>query len=190
MALRDALEAGTRAEHEELERLLALDSPALTLAGYQEFLRLTHAIYGSVEPNLCASRTLASVGLDMRLRCKTAWLRADLDHFGVAPLAATVSLPLLEGGRAIGCAYVLESATLEGQVLHQAVAPRLGVQAGAGATFLAGYGPRTAAMWRGFVAALGIAAESGIDEQACVEAARETVLWVGGWFRQHGWQPA
>jgi heme oxygenase len=191
MPLRDTLEEATREEHLALEALLALDRPGLTLAEYQDYLRLSHAFYGRVEPALRTSRALAALGLDMGLRNKRGWLEADLAWFGVAPLEAEAPcIPDIEvGSRALGCAYVLEGATLGGHALHGMLAPRFDLAPGRGATFLSGYGARTGAMWRGFVAALEEAGRGGIDERACIGGARDTFASLGNWFRQRGWAP-
>ena len=100
MALREMLKEATRDEHVALEALLALDRPALTLEAYQDYLRVTHAFYGRVEPALRASRELAALGLDMGLRAKRGWLEADLAWFGVAPLAV-VGVRVPAEGRAL-----------------------------------------------------------------------------------------
>lgn len=188
MGLRESLREATREEHSALEALLALDRPALSLTQYRQYLRLTHGFYREVEPVLARAPALAALGLDMRRRGKRQWLEADLAFFGVEPVdAAAVPLDLVAPGRLIGCAYVLEGATLGGQVLQRALAPRWDLAKGRGGTFLEGYGERTGAMWRGFVAALDEASRTGADEAACVEGARETFLRLGDWFRHRGW---
>ena len=190
MALRDFLKQSTRDEHRALESLLALDAPALPLAAYQEYLRGMHAFHARVEPLLHASPALAALGIDMDPRSKRGWLEADLAWFGLPPLAQAPAVPdLADGSRALGCAYVLEGATLGGHVLQARLAPRFGLGPGRGATFLAGYGERTGEMWRSFLAALEQAPGRGVDEAACVEAARATFASLGAWFRQRGPQP-
>ena len=189
MGLRETLKESTRDEHVALEALLALERPALTIHDYQGYLTATHAYYRRIEPRLGSSATLAAMGLDMRRRGKRAWLESDLAWFGLAPIAAAdPPVPdVADGARALGCAYVLEGATLGGHVLERLLGPRLGLAPGRGGTFLAGYGARTGAMWRGFLAALEEAGRDGVDERACVEGARETFASLGDWFRDQGW---
>lgn len=188
MSLRDRLREATRCEHRDLETLLALERPGLPLSSYQEYLRLAHGFYAALEPRLEGARELAAIGLDMGQRAKRRWLAADLGFFGLEPAAsAGVAAAPPEGGL-IGCAYVLEGATLGGQVLQRTLAPRFGIAPGRGATFLDGYGARTGAMWRAFVAALEVAGRNGVDEAACIHGARETFVRMGNWFRLQGWR--
>ena len=189
MSLRETLKARTTGEHRALEELLALDRPDLSLQAYRDYLRLTHAFYNRLEPQLADSPHLAALGLDMRLRAKRKWLEADLSYFAEMPLEREPDVPTVNApAQAIGCAYVLEGATLGGSVLHGAIAPRFDLAPGRGATFLAGYGPRTGAMWRGFIGAIEEAERSGVDEQACVAAASRTFSSLGDWFRNQGWR--
>jgi heme oxygenase len=163
MTLRDRLREATRGEHQHLETLLALERPGLPLASYQQYLRLTHAFYAALEPPLADARALAATGLDMGQRAKRHWLAADLQFFGLEPAAPARGARLPSEGHLIGCAYVLEGATLGGQVLQRSLAPRFGIAPGRGATFLEGYGARTGSMWRTFVAALDEAGRNGLD---------------------------
>lgn len=189
MALRDLLRRSTRDEHAALESLLALDAPALPLAAYQEYLRGMHAFHARVEPLLRAP-ALAALGVDMGARAKRAWLEEDLRWFGLAPLDDAPRVPAMaDASRALGCAYVLEGATLGGHVLQARLAPRFGLGPGRGATFLAGYGERTGEMWRAFLAVLEQAPERGVDEAACVDAARATFASLGEWFGRRSPQP-
>jgi heme oxygenase len=188
MTLRDRLREATRDEHRRLETLLALERPGLPLASYQQYLRLSHAFYAALEPRLAGARELAATGLDMARRTKRHWLAADLGYFGLAPAAPAPGARLPSQGHLLGCAYVLEGATLGGQVLQRTLSPRLGIAPGRGATFLEGYGARTGAMWRTFVASLEDAGRNGADEAACIDGARETFVAMGDWFRLHGWR--
>lgn len=188
MTLRDRLREATRDEHQRLEMLLALERPGLPLASYQQYLRLTHAFYAALEPRLADARGLAATGLDMGQRVKRHWLAADLAFFGLELPPAAPGARLPSQAHLIGCAYVLEGATLGGQVLQRTLAPRFGIAPGRGATFLEGYGARTGSMWRTFVASLEDAGRNGADEAACIDGARETFVAMGDWFRLHGWR--
>jgi heme oxygenase len=189
MALRESLKTRTTPEHRALEGLLGLDRPDLSLEAYREYLRLTHAFYSRLEPQLAESPHLAALGLDMRLRAKRKWLEDDLQYFEQPPVPGEPEVPEVNAGaQAIGCAYVLEGATLGGSVLHGALAPKFDLAPGRGATFLAGYGPRTGAMWRGFIGAIEEAERLGVDEVLCVASASRTFAKLGDWFRAQGWR--
>ena len=188
MTLRDRLREATRAEHRHLESLLALERPHLPLVSYQEYLRLTHSFYSALEPRLAGAGELAAIGLDMGQRVKRHWLETDLAFFGLEPASPAPVAAVSSDGHPIGCAYVLEGATLGGQVLQRTLASRFGIASERGATFLEGYGARTGSMWHAFVMALDAAARNGVDEPACIRGAQETFVSMGDWFRLHGWR--
>jgi heme oxygenase len=174
-SLREALKAATESAHERLDRLLALDTPGLALSQYVRYLRFMHAWHSAIEPRL-ESRALMVLGIDMRARAKLPWLEADLAHFGVPPaLFPRLSLPPLETGVAqLGCAYVMEGATLGGAVLYRRVAPRFNLGPFTGASYLYGRGSETGAWWKRFVEALDAAPLDPTDREECIESARAT----------------
>jgi heme oxygenase (biliverdin-IX-beta and delta-forming) len=173
--LRETLETATESAHDRLERLLALDAPDLTLSQYVRYLRLMHAWHAAIEPRL-ESRALMVLGIDMRSRAKLPWLEADLAHFDVPPtLFPRLSLPALASGVAqLGCAYVIEGATLGGAALYTRIAPRFRLGPFAGASYLFGRGNETGPSWKRFVEALDAAPLDASDREECVESARAT----------------
>lgn len=171
MPLRALLKESTRAEHEGLERLLALDSPRVTRERYGSFLQCAHAFHAALEPGFDAE-PLQRWGLDMRARSKRRWLERDLDHLGLSPIAAAAPDGPCDDATLLGRAYVVEGATLGGRVLLDGISQRCGVRPGAGACYLAGYAEATGRMWKSFVAALEGARLTALEEARCVEGAR------------------
>ena len=173
--LREALKNATESAHDRVERLLALDAPELSLSQYIRYLRLMHAWHSAIEPKL-ESRAMIGLGIDMRSRAKLPWLEADLAHFGVPPaLFLRLSLPPLETAPAqLGCAYVMEGATLGGAVLYPRIAPRFNLGPFAGASYLYGRGSETGSSWKRFVQALDAAPLDPAERQECIESARAT----------------
>jgi heme oxygenase len=86
--------------------------------------------------------------------------------------AGPAEFPRLTGlSAAVGCAYVLEGATLGGLLIARTIRERLGWES----AFYAGYGARTAARWREFgLAVRAVAAAAALDETALVGAANAT----------------
>ena len=127
------------------------------------------------------SRVAVTVTPDRR---KSAGLAADLRALGVAPeaLPRCSDLPDLPGPAAVlGCAYVLEGATLGGQILSRHVAGCLGLSAETGGRFFHGYGERTGAMWKAFTSAVrGFVARHG-QEDAIVNGAVDTFRSLRAW---------
>ena len=185
MSLRSLLRQETRAEHDGLEALLALDATGLTRPRYGRFVVCAHAFHAGMEPAL-ERNPLARWGLDMRERVKRPWLAADLQYLGLPP-----GMPVEDedaGDAALlGRAYVLEGATLGGRVLLDRVAATCDVSPGRGASYLAGYEGRTAAMWKSFVAALEQVALDESGTRACIEGARRTFRRYEALLRDNGW---
>lgn len=178
-SLMAALKAATAAHHERTERLVPALDPALGLDGYAAILARFRAAYAPMEAGLAGVSW--PEGFDADARRKVPLLDADLAWLaarGVAvPSVAPVVPPAPHAGTlaaGIGTLYVLEGASLGGQVIVRRLAPRLGVGAGAGASFYAGYGARTGPMWKAFAAmaeAWGAGAPGEWD--AAIASARE-----------------
>lgn len=179
-----ALQAATAAQHDRTESLVPAGDPALDLAGYAGILARFRAAYAPMESALATVAWPAE--FDWAPRRKLPLLDADLawlarQGIDLPTIAAGPALPApLSLARAVGTLYVLEGATLGGQVLVRQLAPRLGVDAAGGASFYAGYGARTGAMWKAFGAmaeAWGATAPEAWHE--AIEAARDAFDRIG-----------
>jgi heme oxygenase len=157
-----------------MERLLdvaGLTSPAR----YRRLLTIMLRYYRPIESHLAAFDWTAH-GLDFDERRKTPLLVADLCRMGSTPadvesLAdARVPRPATFAG-AIGCAYVLEGATLGGVGVAKRLRLVLDVGPGSGGDFFTGYGPRTHRMWQRFVEALNLSLQDAERQREAVKAA-------------------
>ncbi len=180
------LRAATGPEHQAVEREIRLLDEALTLAEYLRCLRRFHGIYHPLEQRLEEVDGLAPY-LDLAPRLKTLRLRDDLRVLGVPrpeTLPRCPDVPEVPSvGAAFGCLYVLEGATLGGQLISRHVQAVLGVDAETGGSFFRAYGPANGAMWREFCRALDApallapgAAEAA--ERAAVETFRAFRRWI------------
>ncbi len=101
----------------------------------------------SVAPNLLAGRS------------KSTSLLEDLQYLGTTKtdlrdIAVCQDLPSLDSSpRILGSQYVLEGATLGGQILNRHFVQKFGFN-GQGCLFFSGYGGRTASMWKQFGATI------------------------------------
>ena len=86
---------------------------------------------------------------------------------------------------AFGCLYVLEGATLGGQVISRHLARELSLSPANGAAFFNGYGPETGPRWTAFLALLEAHAGQPEQQASVVEAARQTFLLLEQWLREH-----
>ena len=181
----DRLKTETRAEHAAMEDALGLMRDDLSLADYRCLLERYFAFYAPIEAQLAGVLPAAHLGLDFETRRKLPLLRADLQVLGgraadtLAPCDALP--PLRTPAQAVGCLYVLEGATLGGQVIGRHVLRTLGLTPATGARYFHGSGALTAELWRGFRAALAGFATHPDTADAVVESANETFRSLRHW---------
>lgn len=172
----------TRVAHERVERRLDLDSRLASHAAFARLLARLHGFYDPIEAALGDYQ-------DDRRR-KANWIREDLSALGwstadIAAIPRCESLPAIRNrADAAGCQYVLEGATLGGQVIRRAVADRLGLRPGAGCSFFAAYGDRVGAMWNEFRDEVEANPWTAAEQDQIVETAQLTFLAMDDWI--HG----
>jgi heme oxygenase len=183
--VRQRLRLETSAEHDAIERTLGLMEPALSQAAYQRCIAKFYGFYRPVERELATCLEGSPWENVLSGRPKAGLLRHDLQCLGIADPDATpvcTALPALTTpAAAFGCLYVLEGATLGGQIISRHAASRFGYGAQHGAAFFHGYGSETGAMWRTFGHTLtAFAASSATDDEivaAAVATFRALRLW-------------
>ncbi|PYC19339.1 biliverdin-producing heme oxygenase [Pseudomonas jessenii] len=181
------LRAGTAELHIALEKRLPFFSDLLDT---QAFVRLMKAYYGFYLPLESALQQSDAIPTDFDLapRLKTPTLRADLLALGVSAAALQSlpqceQLPLIDSSAAcLGVLYVLEGATLGGQILRREISSRLGLEADNGAAFLDIYGAATGRRWRDFIEYLGSLPMSAAERAAVVTAAQTTFSCFERWL--------
>jgi heme oxygenase len=93
------------------------------------------------------------------------------------------ALPLLEPpSRALGSLYVLEGATLGGQIISRHLQATLGLNQKRGAAFFNGYGSENGQMWREFGKTLTESTETKADPSQVLKGAEETFRSLEIWF--------
>ncbi len=186
------LRAETRSDHDAIEanprmsRLTALD---LGLCDYAAILSRMAGFHAPVERGLrrWAARFPAALDLEARL-VKSDLLRQDLRDIGFAAEEGETeadgrfgAFPTIEA--AWGCLYVVEGATLGGQIIARNLHAALGVTSDRGAAFHMPYGAATGARWQGFKAILTDEVGRGaLDPDAIVAGAREAFAALDGWM--------
>lgn len=155
MVLMELLRERTGGLHARVERSVDLTTRCRTVATYREWLGQLLGFYRPFEETL-AGFDWSSVSLDYHARRKAGWLAADLLALGVAeseindlPICQRLPQPRTLAG-AIGCLYVLEGATLGGQIISRHVEQQLSIGDDNGGRFYAAYGTRAGAMWKAF----------------------------------------
>jgi len=182
LAAMQQLRAATRLVHACVEAALPLLDPALTRDRYVRVLQAFHGFYAALEPRIAAAAGAHGVALSITNRAKSPLLARDLNVLGakLVSLSPEVELPdVSTPSRAVGALYVIEGATLGGQIIRKHLRDRLGIEATTGAAFFNGYGAATRTMWARFGNHVDHAA---IDLPSTIETAIETFHTLTLWF--------
>jgi heme oxygenase len=185
------LKRATADLHRRLETDLGLLESELSLDRYRRVLELFFGFYDPIEAGLTR---VASAGppLGLALRARAALIEDDLLSLGlstrdIADLPRCADLPRLSCPEELaGCLYVLEGASLGGQVIAPMLQRRLGLAKGSGASFFAGDAEATAARWICVLGWLEGLSGSGARSDEIVAAACTTFQTLGRWVERQG----
>ena len=134
--------------HAELDAMVA---PMLAeRAQYRTLLGGLRDAYAVIERELARhAAELVRVGYDVAQRAKVCWLEDDLIALSeFEPSARRTSYMLPNASAAFGAVYVVEGATLGGQVIARQVIPAFALSPERGCHFFSGYGAETGERWR------------------------------------------
>jgi heme oxygenase len=188
--VRFRLQRATQDLHRSVERHFALTGRIWTEDTYRALLQRLWGIYSPLERALTRLDWQDS-GIVMRDRCKLFWLNADLSHLGmdqtaIARLEICRDLPQIEGPAVgLGALYVLEGATLGGQVILRTLQPQLGISPQAGGQFFASYGRDIGEKWRDYLASLEQFGERPQTADVIERAALDTFAAFDRWLSRH-----
>ena len=201
--LLQTLRESTRDLHARIEGRIDIMARLASVGDYRALLERFYGFYSPLEEGLaapeCAS-AWADLGVPSEGRRKAGLLASDLRALGLTAgeldglaRCPTALLPApASTADLIGCAYVVEGATLGGQVIGRLLESSLGLRPGdPGARFFHGYGSQTGAFWQQFrCAAEGFASRqeaarpgggAGVARQA-VAASRRTFAYMEDWL--------
>lgn len=177
--LRFRLRDATAEAHQKVEAAMALTERCADRDSYLALLSALWGLYAPLESQL-ASLRWDGLGIDFDQRAKTPWLHADLTMLGlstsdIAALPRALDLPSIQcPADGFGVLYVLEGASLGGQIILRQIKSRLGLTEHAGARFFASYGAEVGEYWRRFVAAMAAYGETEPRAKAIERAALAT----------------
>ncbi|KPW31670.1 Bacteriophytochrome heme oxygenase BphO [Pseudomonas coronafaciens pv. atropurpurea] len=187
--LLDALRAETKQLHVRLEKRMPFFSPVLNHALYLRLLQAYYGFYAPLEVALHDSG-LVPCALSPDERIKTTVLVKDLralemSEHQIGQLPHCMQLPVIDSpGACLGVMYVLEGATLGGQVLRREILKRIGLDEQSGAAFLDVYGVQTGPRWKAFLNYLDNVPRDVVFTEAAAVAAHSTFScfehWLGG----------
>lgn len=151
----DQLRAATSHCHRRLEKRLAISQRLSSRSAYRAYLETLFGFHVPFETAL-GEHPVRRLLPDFDERRKVALLRSDLMALGALPesiaaLPHCQYVPVLQNeAAAFGSLYVLEGATLGGQVLRRMVEQRLHLTSQSGASYLGSYGSNVGRMWQRF----------------------------------------
>ncbi len=180
-----ALKQTTRPYHQSLEQTLDFLSPNLSHTDYLRLIKAFWGYYCPLEARLARVPALTTWMPDLSERIKLSLLEKDLVALGVevesiAQLPQCNELPACtDVAQALGCLYVMEGATLGGQVISRHLKQSLDLDARNGAAFFSSYGDATGLMWQTFREQL---TTFKADEERVIGSACMTFLTLEKWF--------
>ncbi len=190
-----ALKIATQTHHSLLEanpHLHRLMSDRLTRTDYVWLLSRMYGFYVPLEARLSQFEPLwQQCGLDFNRRRKVPLLEQDLLASGLTAAALEQlphcpSIPLVQSfAQAVGVLYVLEGATLGGQMISRHLALQLGLRLEREATFFSSYRSETGSMWRQLSVQINSYAETAFshtDMATMILSAQATFQTLDDWL--------
>jgi len=178
----------TAEQHQRLEARLDILTRLSSPQGYKSLLEQFYGFYLPLEIHLGSVMCPPGSLLNFTARRKTPLLEKDLlfldlSERDLAELPQCQKLPTVESeAQAFGCLYVLEGATLGGQIISKYVVDKLGYERERGASFFKSYGAEVRAMWCGFGQALREYATAHDADDEVVAAAVDTFDRLDQWL--------
>ncbi|NCC31043.1 MAG: hypothetical protein EOM24_03350 [Chloroflexia bacterium] len=179
----------TQSYHDQMEVIVDLPARLRSREAYCAVLVRFYGFYAPVEAALDRLDGLAHVLPDITVRRKTPLIACDLAALGRSThdLPWCAELPALpDVAHALGCLYVLEGATLGGQLIARQLAAGPGVTSDRGGAFFHSYGKETGSMWRSFGAGLAEYANTPEREATIIGAAQQTFRALEHWLAGKG----
>lgn len=181
----------TSERHAGLEQSMPVMDPRLSRGDYRALLEGFFGYYAPLEARLSASPVWAELTFDFAARRKVPRLEQDLVALGLTAKELTrlprcAELPELDTlPQVLGCLYVIEGATLGGQVITRHLLTTHGITPETGGAFFAGYGAATGPQWQAFGTMITAAAERLGGENEIIASANRTFETLDRWLFPH-----
>jgi heme oxygenase len=172
------LKEATREQHEGLENTVNVMDQMFSLDNYKTLLSKFYRFYSAIEPEI-DKLDLTATGYNFDERRKLPKLEADLKNLGVFDQASKLpkwdGVPILDNeARAFGSLYVMEGATLGGQIINRHLKEHLGISPENGGAFFNGYGAETGPKWKEFMGIANAFAEEAKQDEVIIDSAKQT----------------
>jgi heme oxygenase len=184
----EQLRTATAVQHTTLEARLPLTHPQLDLDIYKRIIAAYYGFHLPLQQSI--ERFLAPQAIDPARQKIPALIKdlhaLGLDDLQIQALPLCTELPAIGSvAQLLGVMYVMEGATLGGQVLRRIIADRLGVDADSGGEFLDVYGRDTGRLWKAFLKQLA-EFDTPLHNAEVVQAACATFHCFQTWLEQTG----
>jgi heme oxygenase len=183
-----SLKQSTRERHASLESQLPLLDPELSLDSYRHLMTRFFGYYAPLEAMLLSLPYWDEIDFDYVVRIKTPRLEQDLLALGATPetlagSACCQNLPSVDSiPNILGCLYVIEGATLGGQIITSRLQATLGLTMDSGASFFNGYGAETGSHWHAFGKLVTAYAERFGGDEDIITTANQTFDTLDQWL--------
>lgn len=188
VSILERLKSGTHARHVALESRTVLLNKDLSRSNYSQCLQRFFGYYAPLEKCLLEFSAWHEAGFAYDNRYKTSQIVQDLLALGLTQKAlATIPqcniLPNLKTTAQIfGCLYVIEGATLGGQIISKHLNASLGLTPDFGCSFFAGYGKQTGSQWKSFGACLTAFATQTVSDDEIIASANKIFQTLDCWL--------
>src|SRR5918992_4898305 len=189
-----ALKQGTRTYHDALERKMAPLLGTVSIHTYIALLQKLFSFYKPLEERIAALPGWHNLPVELERRQKAPLLARDLLWLKVtqpqlSQLPRCERLPEVQSlTEALGCLYVLEGATLGGQIISRHLKKNLALDQYRGCAFFYSYGDEVGLLWETFRETLTSHCSRGgrTEEEQLVQSARETFVSLDYWLFEGG----
>jgi heme oxygenase (biliverdin-IX-beta and delta-forming) len=188
MTILQRLKQSTASRHVAIESRSVLLDPALSQADYRACLQRFFGYYAPLELCLLRSPAWHAAGFCYDDRHKTPQLLQDLAALGVTP-SELAQVPLCQAlpglgstARLFGCLYVIEGATLGGQIVSRHLQASLGVTPQSGGAFFSAYAQHTGSRWKAFGTQLSAFARASDQDDEIIASANDTFDTLDRWL--------
>jgi heme oxygenase len=186
------LKQGTKIHHDSLERKMAPLLGPLSIHTYIALLQKMYGFYKPLEERIAALPGWRNLPMNLGQRQKAPLLARDLRRLKVtqpqlSQLQLCERLPEVKSiTEALGCLYVLEGATLGGQIIGRHLKKNLALDEDRGCAFFCSYGDEVGPMWVSFQETLSSHCSPGRTEEQLLKSACETFVSLDNWLFEGG----
>jgi heme oxygenase (biliverdin-IX-beta and delta-forming) len=172
------LKESTREQHVDLEQTIDIMGQMNSIKNYKSLLIKFYRFYAAIESEL-GKLDWKLVSYDFEERRKIPKIEKDLAVLGILEEARNASvyngLPNLDSIKsAFGSLYVVEGASLGGQIINRHLKQKLDLSPENGGAFFSGYGEKTGEMWKEFCTFITEFSESNNADETIINTAKRT----------------